>query len=73
MSRKLTERVDHAVLLVLVILLTRFAAGCARRLHAPMQPDGWSVQPIVIVCRFAFDADMDPATGTLVGDEGYFL
>jgi len=73
MNRKLTERVDHAVLLVLVILLTGFAAGCARRLHAPMQPDGWSAQPIVIVCRFAPDADMDPATGTPVGNEGYFL
>ena len=38
-----------------------------------MQPDGWSAQPIVIVCRFAPDADLDPATGTPVGDEGYYL
>ena len=37
-----------------------------------MQPDGWSAQPIVIVWRFAPDADLDPATGTPVGDEGYF-
>ena len=38
-----------------------------------MQPDGWSAQPIVIVSRFAPDADLDPATGTPVGDEGYSL
>jgi hypothetical protein len=38
-----------------------------------MQPDGWSAQPIVIVCRFSPDADLDPATGTPVGDEGYYL
>jgi len=38
-----------------------------------MQPDGWSVQPIGIVCRFAPDADLDPATRTPVGDEGYYL
>jgi hypothetical protein len=38
-----------------------------------MQPDGWSAQPIEIVCRFAPDADLDPATGTPVGDEGYYL
>jgi hypothetical protein len=38
-----------------------------------MQPDGWSAQPIVIVDRFAPDADLDPATRTPVGDEGYYL
>ena len=38
-----------------------------------MQPDGWSAQPIVIGQRFAPDADLDPATGTPVGDEGYSL
>ena len=38
-----------------------------------MQPDGWSAQPIAIVSRFAPDADLDPATGTPVGDEGYYL
>jgi hypothetical protein len=56
---------------VVVILLTGVAAGCAHRIHAPMQPDGWSAQPIVNVCRFAPDADLDPATGTPVGDDGY--
>jgi len=43
------------------------------RLCAPMQPDGWSAQTIDIVCRFAPDADLDPATGTPMGDEGYYL
>ena len=38
-----------------------------------MQPAGWSAQPIVGMCRFAPDADLDPATGTPVGDEGYYL
>jgi len=38
-----------------------------------MQPDGWSVQPFAIRCRFAPDADLDPDTGTPVGDEGYYL
>jgi hypothetical protein len=38
-----------------------------------MQPDGWNAQPIAIVCRFSPDADLDPATGTPVGDEGYYL
>jgi hypothetical protein len=38
-----------------------------------MQPDGWSAQPIVSESRFAPDADLDPATGTPVGDEGYYL
>jgi hypothetical protein len=73
MNRKSTERVDRALLLVLVTLLTGFAAGCAHRLHVPVQPDGWSAQPVVIACRFAPDADLDPATGTPVGDEGYSL
>jgi len=74
MNRKVTERVYRALLLVVVILLTGVAAGCAHhRLHAPMQPDGWSAQPIVMACRFAPDADLDPATGTPVGDEGYYL
>jgi hypothetical protein len=73
MNRKVTERVYRARLLVVVILLAGVAAGCAHRLHALMQPDGWSAQPIVIVWRFALDADLDPATRTPVGDEGYFL
>lgn len=68
-----TNRVYRARLLVVVILLAGVAASCAHRLHAPMQPDGWSAQPIVIVWRFAPDADLDRATGTPVGDEGYFL
>src|SRR5512143_3944897 len=38
-----------------------------------MQPAGWSAQPIVSACRFAPNADLDPATGTPVWDEGYYL
>ena len=71
MNWKVTERAYRARLLVMGILLTWVAAGCAHRVHAPMQSDGWSAQPIVIVCRFAPDADLDPATGTPVGDDGY--
>ena len=76
MNSKATERVYQAHLLVGMILLVGVAAGCAHhtpRLHTPMQPDGWCAQPIAIVCRFAPDADLDPATGTPVGDEGYYL
>lgn len=73
MNREEIERLYRACLLVLVILATGGAGGCAHRLHAPMQSDGWSAQPIVISSRFAPDADLDPAAGTPVGDEGYFL
>jgi len=73
MNRKVAERIYRACLLVVVLLLTGVAAGCTHRLHASMQPDGWSAQPIVSACRFAPDADLDPATGTPVGDEGYYL
>ena len=73
MNRKETERVYRACLLVLVISVAGGAAGCAHRLHAQTQPDGWSAQPVVIAGRFAPDADLDPATGTPVGDEGYSL
>jgi len=73
MNRKAAEREYRAPILVVVIFLAAVAAGCAHRLHAPMQPDGWSAQPIVSVCRFAPDADLDPATGAPVGDEGYYL
>lgn len=60
----------------LCLLFTIGTAGCARlesRLYAPMQPDGWSAQPVSISCRFAPDAELDPATRTPVGDAGYFL
>ena len=52
------------------------AAGCAHvapTLHAPPQPDGWSAQPVGIACRFAPDAELDPAIRTPVGDAGYYL
>jgi len=76
MNSKTPERTYRSFLLVVVILLAGVAAGCAHqtpRLFAPVQPDGWSAQPIGIVCRFAPDADLDPATETPVGDEGYYL
>jgi len=73
MNWKSAERLYRARLLVVLMVLTGIAAGCAHRFHAPMQPDGWSAQPIVSMCRFAPDADLDPATGTCIGDEGYYL
>jgi hypothetical protein len=51
-------------------------AGCAHvapRLYAPMQPDGWSAQPVSIVSRFAPDAELDPDTRTPVGEAGYYF
>ena len=73
MNRKVTKQIYRVCLVVVVTLLTGLAAGCAHRLYAPMQPNGWSAQPIVNACRFTPDADLDPATGTPVGDEGYYL
>jgi len=73
MNSKATERIYRARLLVVLLVIMGVAAGCAHRLHAPMQPNGWSAQPIAIACRFTPDADLDPATGTPVGDEGYYL
>ena len=76
MSRKTAGRGYQSCLLAVMRWLAGIAVRCARRtpkLFAPMQPDGWSVQPISIMCRFAPDADLDPATGTPVGDEGYYL
>jgi hypothetical protein len=76
MNSRATKRTYRARLLTVMTFLTAVAAGCAHQtasLYAPMQPDGWSAQPIAIVCRFAPDADLDPATGKPVGDEGYYL
>ena len=73
MTGKATERIHRAGLLVLMIVLAGLVAGCAHSLYAPMQADGYSAQPIGIECRFAPDADLDPATKTPVGDEGYYL
>ncbi|MBA4373483.1 MAG: hypothetical protein C0402_11560 [Thermodesulfovibrio sp.] len=60
----------------LLLLITAIGlVGCVQqaRIHAPLQPDGWSAQPVSVACRFAPDADLDPATRTPVGDEGYYL
>lgn len=76
MKRNAPERAYRARLLTVVRWLAGAAVKCARikpRLSAPMQPDGWSVQPFAIKCRFAADADLDPATGIPVGDDGYYL
>jgi len=60
---------------MLLIMAAITVTGCfsQTRVLAPMQPDGWSAQPLTISCRFAPDADLDPATGKPVGDDGYFL
>jgi hypothetical protein len=76
MKRKATERGYRAHLLDVLRWLAGVATGLVHRtprLFAPMQPDGWSAQPFAIKCRFAADADLDPATGIPVGDEGYYL
>ena len=73
MTSKATERLYRACLLVVMIVLAGVTAGCAHSLYAPVQADGYSAQPIGIVSRFAPDADLDPATKTPVGDEGYYL
>ena len=66
----------HTRLPLLLLWTTAIGvAGCVHqtRFHAPMQPDNWSAQPLSIACRFAPDADLDLATGTPVGGEGYYL
>jgi hypothetical protein len=65
-----------ALIRLFILMPAIVIAGCAHQrvaIYAPMRPDGWSAQPISIKCRFAPDADLDPATGTPVGDEGYNL
>jgi len=72
MNRKVAERIYRACLLVVVLLLTGIAAGCAHRLHASMQPDGWSAQPVVSACRFApMPTWIRPPERPW--DEGYYL
>jgi hypothetical protein len=73
MNGKVTGQLYRVLLVAMALFVMGVAAGCAHRLHAPLQPDGWSAKPIVSGCRFAPDADLDHATGTPVGDEGYYL
>jgi hypothetical protein len=73
MNRTATERIYRAYHLVVTIVLAAVAAGCAPRLYAPPQTDGWSAQPIGVECRFTPDANLDAATKAPVGDEGYYL
>src|ERR1035437_2009494 len=61
---------------IFALLPAILIAGCAHprgAIYAPTRPDGWSAQPISIRCRFTPDADLDPATETPVGDEGYYF
>jgi hypothetical protein len=76
MKRKTTDQEYQSRLLAVVRWMAGVAVRCTGmtpRLHAPTRPDGWGVQPFAIKCRFAADADLDPATGVPVGDEGYCL
>jgi hypothetical protein len=77
MKSKAAKRLYKLCLIVVMaVLAAAGATGCAHhssRLYARTQPDGWNAQPVSVVCRFAPDADLDPATRTPVGDEGYYL
>jgi hypothetical protein len=76
MTRTATEQNYQSHFHAVVRWLAGVAAACIRqkpKIYASLQPDGWSVQPISMACRFARDADLDPATGTPAGDEGYHL
>lgn len=76
MSRKATGGGYSSSLFAVVRWLAGTAVKCTGRtprLFTPLQPDGFSAQPISIRCRFAPDADLDSATVTPVGDEGYYL
>ena len=73
---KKRHKVMKAFIRLFMLIPAIVIVGCANHrgvIYGPMQPDGWSAQPISINCRFAPDADLDPVTGTPVGDEGYYL
>jgi len=67
------EKLARLILCLVNFVLAALTAGCTHKLYAPLQPDGWSAQPISVERRFTRDADLDPATKTPVGDAGYFL
>ncbi|NTW38064.1 MAG: hypothetical protein HGB17_18610, partial [Syntrophobacteraceae bacterium] len=76
MKKNATEKKYQGLLLAVMRWLAGVVVRCTRRkprLFAPIQPDGWSAQPIAVGCRFALDADLDPATGTPLGEEGCHL
>jgi len=76
MNRRTTEERYRGPLPTVMRWLAGVALRCSRRkprLFAPLQADGFSAQPFAIGCRFTPDADLDPGTGTPVGDEGYYL
>ncbi len=66
----------NAFIRLVMLIATLLIVGCAHHrvaIYAPLRHDGWSAQPLSPNCRFTPDADLDPATGTPVGDEGYYL
>jgi hypothetical protein len=76
MKKKTADGSFRGPLLTTLRWLAGVAVKCTRRtpmLFAPLHPNGWSAQPIAIRCRFTPDADLDPATGTPVGDAGCYL
>ena len=76
MNRKAIERGYQSPLLAVLRWLAGIAVACARktpRLNSPVSLGGWGAQPIAILHRFVADADLDPATRTPVGDDGYYL
>jgi hypothetical protein len=76
MTSNVADRIHEACLIVVKTVLSGVAAVCAHRkpsLFARTQQDGWNAQPVSVACRFAPVADLDPDTGTPVGDEGYYL
>jgi hypothetical protein len=76
MNGKTAVQLFQAHILDVVRWLAGIAVRCARitpNLFATLQPDGWAAQPVSIRCRFAPDADLDPATGIPLGDEGYYI
>ena len=76
MKRNATEEEYRGPLLTVLRWLAGIVIKCSGRkprLFAPLQADGWSAQPFAIGCRFTPAADLDPETGTPVGDEGYSL
>lgn len=68
----------HAKVIAMIMLMSAIVASmsCASEigtLHATVQSDGWSAQPITINQRYTNDATRDHASGVPIGDDGYYL
>jgi len=62
---KRRHKVMKALIRLFMLMPAIIIVGCAHHhgvIYGPMQPDGWSAQPISINCRFAPYADLDPVT-----------